>query len=301
MKSLLLLIALLPMSLSALETPRHVVHVILIGGQSNAVGQESAKDLPALYREPQENIPFYYQVEPQKGKAPAEPVYTTLRPGASKVEGGMGPEVSFGMKLEEAVKKSGSKDRVAVIKYAVGGTNLYAQWKAGGDSSMKGDGPVYRSFQKVVGQGLEALKADPKLEGYEIRTDAMLWVQGEADLGHDHAADYAANLTAFIGDVRATFGEDIGFYFSRISDMQTIYPDSKEERLRTNYAVMRAQQAEVSKTVSKAVMVDIDGERFSMMPQKIYHPLFLHFDAKGEVAIGEAFADAFLGKANPRK
>ena len=294
MKRLILAFAMLPTPLFALDAHKSVVHVILVGGQSNAVGQESAKGLPAKLREAQENIPFYYQVEPQKGMPAAEPVYTTLQPGASKVEFGVGPEVSFGKKLGETLQQSGSKDRVAIIKYAVGGTNLYAQWKAGGDETTKGDGPIYRAFQKVVSQGLETLKADPKLKDYEIRTDAMLWVQGEADLGHDRAADYATNLTAFIGDVRATFGGDIEFYFSRISDSQTIYRDSKEERLKTNYAVMREKQAEVAKTVPEAFMVDIDGKRFSMLAQKIYHPLFLHFDAKGEVAIGEAFASAYI-------
>ena len=259
MKRLILPLVLLPLPLFALDAPRSVVHVILVGGQSNAVGQESAKDLPAVYREPRQNIPFYYQVEPQKGRTPTEPVYTTLRPGASKVEDGMGPEVSFGIKLEETLRKAGSKDRVAIIKYAVGGTNLFAQWKAGGDGTTKGDGPVYRAFQKVVSQGLETIKADPKLKDFEIRTDAMLWVQGEADLGHDHAEDYATNLTAFIGDVRASFGEDIAFYFSRISDMQTIYPDSKEERLRTNYAVMRARQAEAAKTVPNPRLWPVAG------------------------------------------
>jgi len=293
MKSLLLALLVLPVaSLSAAS--KGVLHIILVGGQSNAVGQDSSDDLPSSLRKPQDDIPFFYAVVPHKGGAMHDPVYTTLRPGASHVENGVGPEISFGKEVAAYYDRKAPNDRVAIIKFAHGGTNLYSQWKAGGDATTEGDGGVYRNFQKVVGLGLEALKADADLKDYEHRIDAMLWVQGEADLSHDRAKDYAANLEAFIKDVRMTYRKDLPFYFSRISSSQTIYTEAKEPKTVANYKLIREQQAEVSDSLEGATMVDIDGRKFSMLEQAHYRPYLLHFDAKGTAAIGEAFAEAYL-------
>lgn len=271
-----------------------VLHIVLVGGQSNAVGQDSAKNMPASLRKPQKEVPFFYAVVPHKGGATHDPVYTTLQPGASHVEDGVGPEISFGHELEAHYGKVSAEDRVAIIKFAHGGTNLYEQWKAGGDATTKGDGRVYREFQRVVGLGLAALKKDPDLKKYDHRIEAMLWVQGEADLSHGHATDYANNLTGFIADVRATYRKGLPFYFSRISSSQTIYSKSKDSDVIANYEAIRKGQAEVGESVAKATMVDIDGRKFSMLEQSFYKPFLLHFDAKGTVAIGEAFAEAFI-------
>lgn len=227
-----------------------------------------------------------------------DPVYTTLRPGASHVKDGVGPEISFGKKVAAYYRKMYPNDRVAILKFAHGGTNLYSQWKAGGDATTEGDGGVYRNFQKVIGLGLEALKADPELKNYEHRIDAMLWVQGEADLSHDRAKDYAVNLKAFIKDVRLTYRESLPFYFSRISDNQTFYTESKDPKNVANFKLIRKQQAMVSSEVEEAVMVNIDARKFSMLEQAYYRPLLLHFDAKGTKAIGEAFAEAYIKNLN---
>lgn len=304
MKLLLLALLVLPIS-SAITASKGVLHIVLVGGQSNAVGQDSSKSLSSSLKKPQQKIPFFYAVVPHKGGAMHEPVYTTLRPGASHVDDGVGPEISFGKEVAAYYRKKAPDDRVAIIKFAHGGTNLYSQWKAGGDATTEGDGSVYRNFQKIVGLGLEALKADPNLKDYEPRIDAMLWVQGEADLSHDRAKDYAANLKAFVGDLRLTYRKDLPFYFSRISSSQTIYTESKDPKLVANYGLIREQQAEVSKELEGATMVDIDGRKFSMLEQAHYRPLLLHFDAKGTVAIGEAFAGAYLkdvksGRWSPR-
>ena len=301
MRKLLLLASLLLPLANASAAAKGVLHIVLVGGQSNAVGQDSSKSLPSSLRKPQEDIPFYYAVVPHKGGAMHEPVYTTLRPGASHVEDGVGPEISFGKEVASYYDGKVSNDRVAIIKFARGGTNLYSQWKAGGDATTEGDGSVFRNFQKVIGQGLEALKNDPELKEYEHRIEAMLWVQGEADLSHDRAKDYAANLEAFINDVRLTYGKDLRFYFSRISSSQTIYTDSKDPKLVANYELIRKQQAEVSESVKGATMVDIDGRKFSMLEQAHYRPYLLHFDAKGTMAIGEAFAKAYLKDVAARK
>lgn len=296
MKILLLALLLLPFA-SVSAASKGVLHIILVGGQSNAVGQDSAEGLPSSLQKPQEDIPFFYAVVPHKGGAMHDPVYTTLRPGASHVKDGVGPEISFGQEVASYYGRKAPNDRVAIIKFAHGGTNLYSQWMAGGDASTQGDGPVYRNFQKVVGLGLEALKADANLKNYEHRIDAMLWVQGEADLSHNRAKDYAANLKAFIEDVRLTYRKDLPFYFSRISSSQTIYTKSKDPKTVANYELIRRQQAEVSESLEGATMIDIDGRKFSMLEQKHYKPYLLHFDAKGTAAIGEAFAQAYLKDA----
>ena len=98
----------------------------------------------------------------------------------------------------------------------VGGTDLYIDWVAGGDATTTGDGPRYVSFQSVVSNGLAALAA--AYPNAAIETKGMLWVQGERDAGTAEAANYEANLTAFIADMRLTYGSDLWFVVSRLSE-----------------------------------------------------------------------------------
>lgn len=299
LKTLLTVVVLLSLFAPAIAQTKPVLHIFLVGGQSNAVGVDSSDGLSSerqKLQQPLEGVPFYYKVWPGDSRPDTEQIYTTLRPGAggASLENSFGPELSYGHALHLWHQKSHPDDKVAIIKFARGGTHLYGQWKPNGTESSKGDGSVYRMFQEVVTAGLKTLADDPDLEKYEHRVQAMAWVQGEADLSHDHAKDYADNLTTLIQDVRATFGSEIEFYFTRISDNQTLYLESDDAKKVANFHLIRDKQKQVGNDVAGAFMVDIDPPEFSMLKQKHYFPLFLHFDADGTAAIGEAFADAYI-------
>ncbi|MCU0779532.1 MAG: hypothetical protein MUF04_00360, partial [Akkermansiaceae bacterium] len=160
-------------TISVMEPPGELavrrIRVFLLGGQSNADGRAAPSGLPTSpvnLQLPQDDVDFY---ENEAGGL------TTLRPLAE-----FGPEITLGRRLADAIA-DGTFTRVAMIKYAVGATDLANDWKAGGDATTSGDGPRYVSFQGVVRAGLAALAA--KYPNAAIDIEGMLWVQGERDAG----------------------------------------------------------------------------------------------------------------------
>jgi hypothetical protein len=191
---------------------------------------------------------------------------------------------------------------VAVIKYAHGGTTLYQDWAAGGDSSTNNDGADYITFQTVVSAGLAHLAATYPDATLEI--DGMIWVQGESDIAPPvpnpaAAIAYGTNLTRFIKDVRLTFGThfpygtNLPFFFSRISTNQAAYSNPTGVNY-PNYLLVRAGQAAVAATVSNAFMIDTDGGQFTVRSSDQ-----IHYDTDGQLALGSAFAKTLIG-ALPR-
>lgn len=263
------------------------IHTYLIGGQSNADGRALAADLPPALQAPQTDVDFYYA---------ANPGLTALAPVTAGSVTRFGPEITFGRSMADYYAPSG--DSVAILKYARGATDLVSDWAAGGDATPGGDGAQYTSFQNTIASGLAALQAANP--GDTIVIHGMLWVQGEQDITDSApggafptaTADYAANLTQFIGDIRATFGEDITFYFTQISDNQTVFSNPADPDY-PYYLQLRAAQASVASNVPDTVMINIDGPQYSMREDH------LHFDAAGQQAIGQAFASAAQAVPEP--
>jgi hypothetical protein len=243
------------------------VRVFLQGGQSNSEGRADPAQLPAGLQLPQDDVDFYYY---------ADNALTKLRPATN---GGtqFGPEITFGRRLSDRLCRDAS-NRVAVVKYSVGGSNLHTQWKAGGDATTAGDGPYYVNWQNTVAAGLAALAANYPYA--EITVEGMIWMQGESDADTaEHGAAYDANLTALIADIRLTLGlPRLPFVIGRIGQSSL--------HGRSGYAAVRAAQAAVAARNSWTGWIDTDG--FSLQSDN------LHFDGPGQMAMGYAFADAVL-------
>jgi len=244
------------------------LRVVLMGGQSNTDGRATVASLPANLQAVQTDVDFY-----QKAAAKA-PSLTSLRPGLSETSQ-FGPEITFGRRLAD-LWSSESASRVALVKYARGGTNLAVQWKAGGDATTTGDGTEYITFQQTMTQGLAALAT--RHPGATIEVLGMVWLQGESDAVAGRANLYQENLTRFIADVRATYGARLPFVIARLSSSQT--------NLDAGYlAQVRAAQDAVAAADPLTGIISTDG--FPLNADN------LHFSADGQQAIGNAFADEF--------
>jgi hypothetical protein len=241
------------------------IHVFLVGGQSNADGRASPSGLPTRpvdLRQPQEDVDFY-----ENGAGGL----TTLRPFSQ-----FGPEITLGRRLADNIGDGVTK-RIAIIKYATGGTSLAVDWKPGGDNTTAGDGPQYVSFQQVVSNGMAALAV--AYPGAVITIDGIVWVQGERDAKGGYENQYEANLTDFIADVRATYGAGLSFIVIRLSSGQTNIPAAELE-------IVRAAQTAVAASDPRTSLVDTDG--FGLLSDN------LHFDALGQQAIGSATAGRLM-------
>ena len=175
------------------------VKVILLGGQSNAVGQGNNAGLPTSpvnLQLPQDDILFYYT---------GGTGLTTLRPGSGgePVTTGnkFGVEVTFGREIADADPSV----TYAIIKHAESGTALYNDWAPGTGSS-------YAGFRSTVDAGLAALQN----AGYTTEIVGMLWHQGESDALEEQEANYENNLTAFIADIRSRYGANLPFFIGEI-------------------------------------------------------------------------------------
>ncbi len=240
------------------------LYVYLIGGQSNADGRAEIAGLPAEYRSSRADVDFYHKVE---GRAP---VAGSLAPGKSET-GQFGPEVLFGHRLGN-IHAHEEGARVALIKYANGGTNLHTHWKAGGDATTTGDGPEYQVFQATVHSGLAHFRQ--AYPAAEIILMGMIWMQGESDAVAPHSTNYLSNLAGFIADVRTTFDATLPFIIGRLSSAQTALDATQRNNIRS------AQDAAAADPLVS--LVDTDG--FGMKSDR------LHFDAAGQMAMGSAFA-----------
>jgi len=244
------------------------LRIVLVGGQSNADGRAAPSGLPTSpvdLRAPQEDVDFFYRVE--GGGA----TLTTLRPGLSETSG-FGPEITLGRRLADLYSEE-PDTRVAILKYANGGTNLDSQWRAGGDGTTAGDGPEYLTFQQTVAQGLAAFAV--AYPNASLDLEGMTWVQGESDAVAGRSSSYEANLTNFIADIRATYTPDLPFHIFRLSSQQTALNAG-------HLATVRAAQDTVAAADPRSSLIDSDAH-----PMKSDN---LHLNAEGQQLLGDAFA-----------
>ena len=253
------------------------IHVFLIGGQSNADGRANPRDLPPPLRDPQEDVPTYYGITPSGTTTITKEASTTLRLGLSYRTGLFGPEITFGRSMADFYKTRG--DSIALIKYATGGTNLAEQWKAEGDGTPKGDGPNYQNFQTIVQHGLGCLKA--AYPTATITVSGMIWMQGESDCNPTRSGQYAANLTAYIKDVRATYGASLPFVIGQLSAQQKGTNKDAHGTDADREAVRAAQEAVTAKLALTAL---VNTDTFDLNADE------LHFNSSGQQELGAAFA-----------
>lgn len=243
--------------------------VYLLGGQSNAVGHGVANELPRAPTNlffPQEDVDFFYHF--QNGPF----VQATVRPGVSR-NGSFGPEINMARQLADI--HAGDPDtRVALIKYAHGGTNLHTQWRGDGTSDAANDGPEYRAFQETVQRGLAAFALN--YPDAEIVLVGMAWMQGESDRDPRFNGDYEDNLRRFIADVRATFRPDLPFVIGRLADTQTAIAVDQ-------LAVIQNAQDAVADSDPLTTVVNTNG--WEMQADRI------HFDTPAILRMGRAFAE----------
>ena len=245
------------------------LRVVLLGGQSNADGRSLLSEFPTSPRNlqlAQHDVSFYYKI--QSGS----PTLTTLRPGLSETAQS-GPEILLGRRLADLYKGE-SGTRVAIIKYANGGTDLKTGWKAGGNATTTGDGPEYVTFQQTVTQGLAALTAAYPEATVELQS--MVWLQGESDAVSGSASLYQANLTAFIADVRATYGASLPFVIARLSSQQTNLDATQLNLVRSAEDAVAAADPRTSIFSTDDFGIKSDN---------------LHFNGAGQQSIGSAFAE----------
>lgn len=247
------------------EAAPRALDLYILAGQSNMDGYAFATGLPPSLAVGQADVALYWS-----GNA----AWTALQPASYAVLYGwdcFGPEVSFGRFMADL----DPDQPVALIKHAVGGTGLYDYWYPGTSREDPGQGVGYHDLIATFDAATDALDA----EGVAWRVAGMLWMQGESDALADAsiAGAYEANLTRLITRARADFeAPDLPFVIGKIYCPTCTYGD-----------VVRTAEDAVAAADEAVFAFDTDD-----LPINNDN---IHYDAPGQRALGERFAQAMLG------
>ena len=250
------------------------VDVFLLGGQSNAGGRGVISELPdssVLYNT---GIMLYHSASMNSGQPARQ--WTTLRP-ASNSAGNFGPEIGFGNRMAELHPGR----QIAIIKHAVGGTDLGANWNPGTNSrDMDHFGPQLMTFVETVDSGIDSLIA----QGYIPVIRGMLWQQGERDARNSsYGPAYDRNLSHFIRRVRTQFNAP---------SMPFVYGQVLPVAL-SGYAYRdQVRQGQFNVDEDSGQVFATDGARLVMADDLPMYSDNLHISAAGQLELGIRFADA---------
>ncbi len=174
--------------------------VILMGGQSNMVGQGKLTDLEPMSFS---NVTFFD---------------FGLNPSLTPPKGNFGPEVGLSMELS----KNYPNKRFLLIKYAIGGASLldwspnYDQQKA----KITGHPEFGNMYKRLI------MLTDSLTKGHQVKIRALLWMQGERDARIPEAGvDYYNNFELLINSIRKDLkSPDLPVIFGKVNPPPDRYP-----------------------------------------------------------------------------
>jgi len=251
-----------------------LVDVFLLAGQSNAGGRGAISEVSDESILRNEGVMLYHSTQLRSGQ-PAL-TWTTLRP-ASNSDGYFGPEIGFGNRMADLYPDR----QIAIIKHAVGGTNLGADWNPGANADDASHfGPQFRTFVQTVEAGLAALTA----QGYTPVIRGMLWQQGERDArDSSYGPAYARNLAHFVKQVRGQFDA---------ANMPFVYGQVLPVAL-TGYAYRdQVRQGQLDVDQDAGTIHATDGARVVLTDDLAMNADNLHISAAGLLELGNRFAEA---------
>ncbi|MBK1792063.1 sialate O-acetylesterase [Persicirhabdus sediminis] len=209
-----------------------------------------------------------------------------------------GPELSFGAKVQQHLG-----EEIAIIKYARGGTSIAPSTKKQlSDGSYNDFVPdskrpnQYQNLFRTLEGAVQSLA-----DGDRLIIEGVIWMQGEADAKAANAAQYEANLTEFISEFR----KDLAGIARKHPTKLRASGKWQDTRF---YIGLIASSSSHGKKVRSAMQSVADRSRFiqtvdakngiSKMTKDDWSEAGIHYDTKGQVTLGERFADAVISNVD---
>jgi hypothetical protein len=270
-------------SVSAVEPESKALDLILVAGQSNAVGYDARPDeLPKDAAD--QNVLFWWRcgdpppdehdsigrkwshLQPQPLGNPKKPRQGREYGNFAQPAGGFGPEMGIGRTL---YAQTGS--RLAIVKVAFSGTGLRTDW------NPDDPGPGGSCYRALVQETRDAIAAASQ-QGVTLRVTAIAWVQGESDANANDAPKYEQRLGHMLTSLRRDL--DASGMVAMLA-VNTRFGSGKNEHLPT---VIAAQQA--------LAMADPLCDYVDTSKAGIANGV--HFNAAGTLEVGRLFAVTLL-------
>ena len=276
------------------------IDVYIMAGQSNMDGRGDVSDLSEEQLASLQNDTMIRYVNPGSERERAEPEsnpadldagpdgFTALVPGGFSVGSTsnreltptFGPELSFGASIAEA---TGSNNQIAIIKVSRGGTNFRNDWLVNPNVNTVDDEPegfLYRALIEHVAAGLAELEAN----GSTAIVRGVVWHQGESDSSDTNVGLYAGRFSDFVVGVREEFGADIPFVLGELSRDRP-----KNGPFNDNLPSVVSSQPGLS---------FISSEGLTTPGSTNPNDDTTHFDANGQLELGQRYAAAFPAIVN---
>ena len=251
------------------------LRVFIFAGQSNMVGSDSkVKDIQRFppfrgLESPQPDVKFSYCIG-RENKMRSNG-WVDLQ----SVDQVVGPELSFARKVTKHTKQP-----IAIIKCAAGGTTLGADWNPDEPAGFR----LYPVLMDLIKDSLSALDK----EGIPYRIEGFMWHQGENDMFvKEFMPQYGKNLARFLARIRQDLKVPaLKFYLGELCT-KTIWGMDLRPRM---YAISLGQK-EVARNDALAEYVPT-----SHVGVEIGNPVGLHYHygTLGQLEHGVNYADAYL-------
>ena len=276
-------------------------NVIVLAGQSNAVGCSYAEYLTGIYppeqiekwRKGYDRIKINYYSHDKKSGG-----FVNTSFGCSVLtEDTFGPELG----IAEALDKKYPGREFFIVKCAFGGVTLksdflspsggpeydplsYADQKEYAAASLgRGEtfrpGWCYNELVKITSDSIALLGAG----GYSPKITAFGWMQGESDANNEEATvGYARNYDAMIRDFKAYFAPYIG---------GCVFIDAGVSTVWERYVRMNEIKREYAEKRADCRFIDTIAAGLTTMNEPHGEPDIGHYDAESELMLGRAFAE----------
>ena len=292
---LLLLVPLLSVGVISCKAKREQakdVDVVIISGQSNAVGctksdcisssisMEKYEEYTLGYPEiqiaydcwtkdfPATGITYYSQNKSRKDD------FTKISLGQGNSLSTFGPEIGI---AEATHEKHANK--LFLVKFACGASNLKDDW-------LKKNSPMYPRLVSYVKLQMDHLKE----KGYNPTIKAFCWMQGEGDSYPGYHNVYLDNLTEFVSNIRAEFKEFAGGNEELPFIDAAINPDRDVWQYGPEVNAAKQQFAALSEN---NIYIDTVAAGLHTDQEPFFSPDKCHYDSPSQVLLGNLFAQAF--------
>ncbi len=269
--------------------------VILLSGQSNAVGVGHIKYMPkyfdeetiSLFRNGYEKVLIHY-ISHDIENVGFEPVRVNQ---AEKNKDTLGPEVGIAKKLTEKYPD----EQFFIIKCAFGGSDMNQGWRAPSSGAPYDpdlvveyakaiNDPRFRSLGWCYHEQIRAIDggfAELRAMGYEPQVVAFCWMQGESDSGNPACAEpYIDRYDCMLRDLRERYAPTFE---------NCTYIDAAISEIWGGYEQMNANKKAYAEK-NGYHFIDTIAEGFTTKNEPEEAPDVAHYDLNCTVKLGELFA-----------